>query len=75
MKTATPSLTDRFRPPKTKVCKACKVDKPIKEFAHNIKNKDNYDQNCRACKKAIEDQKELKRKEHAKTFFDSKYFD
>ncbi len=68
-------LTDKFRPPSTKVCRLCKIEKLIKEFVMQIKNRDGRSHECRTCKKDIEDQKELKRKELAKTFFDSKYFD
>ena len=66
---------DQFRPPKTKTCRICKIEKPIKEFSVQIKNSDSRTHECRACKKEIEDQKKEQRKEHAKTFFDSKYFE
>lgn len=68
-------LTDKFRPPATKVCRLCKTEKPIKEFVLQMKNRDGRSHECRACKKGNEDRKELKRKEQAKTFFDAKYFD
>ncbi|HEX6427987.1 MAG TPA: hypothetical protein VF008_09895 [Niastella sp.] len=67
-------LTDKFRPPATKVCRLCEKEKPIKEFSLNIKGRNGYSNECRGCKKEHEDQKQLQRKERAKTFFDAKFF-
>jgi hypothetical protein len=70
----TPNPLDRFRPPKTKTCRICKIEKPIKEFSVQGKNTDGRTHECRSCKKDIEDQKKASRKEYAKTFFDEKEF-
>jgi hypothetical protein len=69
-----PSLTDRFRPPAAKTCRICKIEKPIKEFSMQIKNSDGRTHECRSCKKEHEDKKKAARIEHAKTFFDEKFF-
>jgi hypothetical protein len=69
-----PSLTDRFHPPKTKICTACKIEKPIKDFSRVARSADGFDWACRACKKEHEDARKQKRKEYSKTFFDEKEF-
>lgn len=67
-------LTDKFRPPKTKVCRLCKQDKPVKEFARNIRGRSGYANECRTCNREQENKKTEQQKENAKTFFDAKYF-
>jgi hypothetical protein len=62
-------LTEKFRPPKTKVCVGCKEKKPLKEFNINTENKDGRYSKCKKCLKAIEKKKKEDIKEYAKTFF------
>jgi hypothetical protein len=64
------SYTKKFRPPKTKVCKGCNAEKPLKEFNINTENKDGRYSKCKKCLKAIEEKKKEDKKEYAKTFFD-----
>lgn len=67
-------LTDKFRPPATKVCRLCKEDKPTKDFARNFRGRSGYANECRTCKNDCENRKKKEQKEHAKTFFDAKFF-
>lgn len=67
-------LTDKFRPPATKVCRLCKKELPIKNFSVSFKGRHGYANECRSCKKEHEDQRAEERKERAKTFFDAKFF-
>lgn len=62
-------LTDHFRPPKTKVCNACKKEKPLKQFYLNPDNKDGRTNKCIACLLEVEDKKTGKKAEYAKQFF------
>lgn len=68
------NLTDKFRPPKTKICTGCKKDKPLKDFYLNGESRDGRHSKCGDCLRAVEHQKTAQRKEHAKTFFDAKFF-
>lgn len=65
----TSGLTDKFRPPKTKVCRLCKVEKPIKDFVHNLKGRHGYANECRCCKKEHEDRKKAAKSEYGKKYF------
>lgn len=67
-------LTDKFRPPATKVCRLCKEDKPTKDFARNFRGRSGYANECRVCKNDHENRKKEEQKEQAKTFFDAKFF-
>lgn len=67
-------LTDKFRPPATKVCRLCKKELPIKNFSVSFKGRHGYANECRGCKKAHEDHKTEQRREKAKTFFDARFF-
>lgn len=62
--------TDKFRPPKSKVCKGCNKERPLKEFYLNGDSKDGHYNTCPDCLKAIEKKKKEDKKEYAKTFFD-----
>jgi hypothetical protein len=64
------SYTDKFRPPKTKVCKGCDAEKQLKEFNINTENKDGRYSKCKKCLKAIEKKKKEDKEEYAKTYFD-----
>lgn len=68
------NLTDKFRPPKTKVCTGCKKDKPLKDFYMNGESRDGRHSKCGDCLRAVEYQKKAQQKEQAKTFFDAKFF-
>lgn len=72
--TSKTGLTDKFRRPATKVCRLCEKELPIKDFNLSIKGRFGYTNECRACRKEHEDRKVRKRKEHAITFFDAKFF-
>lgn len=67
-------LTDKFKPPATKVCRLCKQELPIKNFSVSFKGRHGYANECRGCKKAHEDHKTEQRREKAKTFFDARFF-
>lgn len=63
------NLTDKFRPPKTKVCNSCKKDRPLKDFTIQTDNKDGRGNKCRQCLKDIEEQKKAENAEYAKNYF------
>lgn len=65
----TAGLTDKFRPPVTKVCRICKAEKPIKDFAQNIKGRNGYANECKVCKRDADKAREEKRAEYAKNYF------
>jgi hypothetical protein len=67
-------LTDKFKPPATKVCRLCKQELPIKKFSVSFKGRHGYANECRGCKKAHEDHKTEQRREKAKTFFDARFY-
>lgn len=67
-------LTDKFRPPKTKVCRLCMHEKPTKDFARNVRGRSGYANECRACNREQENKKTEQQKEQAKIFFDAKFF-
>lgn len=72
--TSKSGLTDKFRPPATKVCRLCNQELPIKDFARNVRGRSGYANECRACNWKHEHQKIEEQKEKAKTFFDAKFF-
>lgn len=67
-------LTEKFRPPVTKICRLCKEEKPTKDFARNFRGRSGFANECRACKTKDDHRRQDQQKEHAKTFFDAKYF-
>lgn len=62
-------LTDQFKPPATKVCRSCKSEKPIKEFAQNPRGKFGYANDCKACDKEVYEMKKAAHAEYAKNYF------
>lgn len=62
-------LTDRFKPPPTKVCTKCKKEKPIKDFAHSAKGKHGYSYECKTCKNEADKIRKQQRAEYAKNYF------
>lgn len=63
------SLTDKFRPPKTKACNTCKNEKPLKDFPQQTESKDGRHNKCRVCLKEAEEQKKASQAEYAKQYF------
>lgn len=63
------SFTDKFRPPKAKVCNGCKIEKPLKDFPQQSESKDGRHNKCRGCLKSVEDQKKARQAEYAKNYF------
>lgn len=63
------NLTDKFRPPKTKICNTCKIEKPLKAYPQQTESKDGRHNKCRDCLKAVEKQKKAELAEYAKNFF------
>lgn len=61
--------TDKFRPPKTKVCITCKKDLPLKDYPTQTDNKDNRGSKCRQCLKEVEERKKAGQAEYAKNYF------
>lgn len=67
-------LTDKFRPPKTKACRACKVEKPLDEFYLNAESNDGRTNKCISCLIKADQKRKEERKEYGKLFFDAKDF-
>lgn len=63
------SLTDKFRPPKSKACNSCKIEKPLNNFPIQTENKDGRHNKCRDCLKEVEAQKKANLAEYAKNYF------
>lgn len=63
------SLTDKFRPPKTKACKTCKIEKPLNNFPIQTESKDGRHNKCRECLKEVEKQKKASLAKYAKQYF------
>jgi hypothetical protein len=63
------NLTDKHRPPKTKVCKRCKKEKPLKEFQRHGETKDGRHPKCKDCTKEVEAKKKEEDKKYSKRFF------
>ena len=62
-------LTNKFRPPKTKICNTCKIEKPLKDFYLCGENKDGRTNKCADCLKDVEKQKKIDKAEYAKKYF------
>lgn len=54
---------------RTKPCRDCKADKPLKDYDKHGQNADGRMSYCRACRKAKDDKKKAALKEYSKTFF------
>lgn len=65
----TAGLTDKFRPPTTKVCRICKNEKPIKLFSKCAKGRHGYANECLCCKKEHKDKKRADKAEYSKNYF------
>lgn len=63
------STLDSFRPPKTKVCRSCKIEKPMSEFYLNAETKDGRTYKCAACLVEADRKKKAEKKEYGKKFF------
>ena len=61
--------TDQFRPPKTKVCNTCKIEKPLKDFYLCSENNDGRTNKCSDCLKKVDKEKKIVKAEYAKNYF------
>lgn len=60
------TYTAPFRPPKTKICNACKIEKPLKDFHKNPESRDGRHNKCKDCYKEVEDKKKAELAEYGK---------
>lgn len=62
-------LTDQFRPSKTKVCRKCRIEKPMTEFYLNAESKDGRTNKCSSCLIEMANRKKAEEAEYAKKYF------
>jgi hypothetical protein len=67
--------TGQLEPPTTKVCRTCKIEKPITEFHLNAENKDGRTNDCGDCRNKAYRLKKEKQKSYGTQFFQhDKYY-